>query len=243
MPSVQERLSGLEALAAVKAAIDTRQLAACQSMQLTGLAWSCPGKSGSRWSAHPVVSIIEVGSRYDICLRNYASESCTGNLWLSICSAVNSGNGCKYTDPAGAPAAKRAVDGILVLALNRKAVPPQQDAAFQAAAKAALDAPNVDTNLAAAAEARRRLQIQVDALLASQRPIEAARAYSAYLATDPLWAEGHYNFAIVLAGLELYPDAIGAAQKCAYLAPDGADARNAKDQIYKWEALLAAPAG
>ncbi len=241
LPSTSVRYDGLGALAVVRAAFDTRQLQPCDGMTLTGLGWSCPGGKSARWSAAPVVSIIQYGENYAVCMRAYASESCRENVWLTLCNAADSRNGCQPTDPAGAPGAKRAVDGILILALSRSALTPEQDKAFVAAAEAALGATDIEDRLTAAVETRRRLQRQVETMLANQRMLEAAKAYADYLASDPLWAQGHYNNAVVLAGLELYPDAIAAAQKSIYLEPEGTSARIARDQIYQWEAMQALP--
>lgn len=241
LPSTSVRYDGLGALAVVREAFDTRQLQPCEGIKLTGLGWSCPGGKSARWSAAPVVSIIQYGDTYAICMRAYASESCAGNVWRTLCNAAASRSGCQPTDPAGAPGAKRAVDGILILALSRSALTPEQDKAFVAAADAALGAPDLEERLTNAVETRRRVQRQVDTMLANQRDLEAAKAYADYLASDPLWAQGHYNNAVVLAGLELYPDAIAAAQKSVYLEADGPSARIAKDSIYQWEAMLALP--
>jgi hypothetical protein len=239
MPSVQEQLSGLDALAAIRQAIDTKQvqITSCESPQVSGLTWNCLGKSATRWAGQPVVSIVQNGNRYDICLRTYASESCSGRLWATICSAVDARGGCRFTDPSGAPAARRAVDGILVLAVKRTPLLPEQDALFQAAARRVLDAPPADP--AAQEEDRKRTQVKLEAFIKNNAAVQAARDYSAYLANDPLWADGHLNLAVVLASLELYPEAIAAARKYLYLDPDGKDSRSAKDQIYQWEALLA----
>jgi hypothetical protein len=241
LPSTSVRYDGLSALAVVREAFDSRQLQPCEGMKLTGLGWACPGGKSARWSAAPVVSIIPNGDRYSICMRAYASESCGGNIWLDLCNAAASRTGCQPTDPSGAPGARRAVDGILILALSRSALAPEQDKSFVAAAEAALGAPDIEDRLLAAVETRRRLQRQVETMLANQRMLEAAKAYAEYLATDPLWAQGHYNNAVVLASLELYPDAIAAAQKSIYLEPEGPSARVARDQIYQWEAMLALP--
>lgn len=113
------------------------------------------------------------------------------------------------------------------------AAPPASDEAraFETAVTRARQS-NVDH-----AETWRRTQIRVEALLTAEHHFDAALAYAETLEASPEWALGHYNLSLVLAHLEMWPEAISEMRRYLIAAPDAPDARAAQDQIYRWEAL------
>ena len=56
-------------------------------------------------------------------------------------------------------------------------------------------------------------------------------------------ADGHYNLALLAADRGFYPEAITEMRRYLYLTPNAPDARAAQDQMYRWEAAMAAPVG
>lgn len=85
-------------------------------------------------------------------------------------------------------------------------------------------------------ESLRRTQIQVELALHENRQIDAARLYRQALTEAPTWADGHFNQALIMGDLELFPHAIRYMQNYLVLAPDAPQARAAQDRIYQWEA-------
>ncbi|GAN00069.1 hypothetical protein U91I_03733 [alpha proteobacterium U9-1i] len=86
-------------------------------------------------------------------------------------------------------------------------------------------------------ETRRRTQVRVEALLSGERHFDAALAYAETLEASPDWALGHYNLSLVLAHLEMWPEAISEMRRYLIVEPNAPDARAAQDQIYRWETL------
>lgn len=111
---------------------------------------------------------------------------------------------------------------------------PTHDAQFLAALEVARGQ-GIDRS-----EEMRRAHVQAQSLLEANRPEAALEAYYAATEQMPHWAEGHFNAALVAGRLEFYADAITSMRRFLYLTPNDPEARVAQDQIYEWEALLAA---
>jgi hypothetical protein len=69
----------------------------------------------------------------------------------------------------------------------------------------------------------------------------AALHYEAGVTSDPTWAQGWYNVALVYAELQDYVDAAQCMNHYAILVPDAQDVRAAKDNIILWEAKASHP--
>lgn len=130
------------------------------------------------------------------------------------------------------PAADKFADAWRFLALSRALVDPASDAAFQAQLVAER-AQSVNP------EDLRRTQVQIETMVREGRTLDAARMCRDRLKTAALWAEGHYNMALIYGDLELYPEAINAMRRYLHLAPNATNARAVRDQVYRWEALIA----
>lgn len=66
----------------------------------------------------------------------------------------------------------------------------------------------------------------------------AAQYYAQAIQAAPLWPEGRYNYALVLAKDSCYEEAILQMKRYLKLAPSAPDARKAKDRMYEWEAEM-----
>jgi hypothetical protein len=64
----------------------------------------------------------------------------------------------------------------------------------------------------------------------------AANYYEAGVASDPAWAQGWYNMALVYAELQAYADAANSMKHYVVLLPAAPDVQPAKDNIILWEA-------
>ena len=64
----------------------------------------------------------------------------------------------------------------------------------------------------------------------------AAKFYETGIASDPTWAQGWYNAALVYAELNEYSDAADFMKHYVVLMPDAPDVQPAKDNIILWEA-------
>jgi hypothetical protein len=53
----------------------------------------------------------------------------------------------------------------------------------------------------------------------------------------PWWPQGRYNRALLMGELGFAPEAIQEMRRYLQLVPDAANARQAQDKIYQWEAL------
>lgn len=87
-------------------------------------------------------------------------------------------------------------------------------------------------------EEARRYTVQADELSKISRYDEAIDLYEKALAVCPWWATGYYNRAFLLAEVKDYCWAVRDLQKYIALEPSAKDAREAQDQVYKWEALV-----
>ncbi len=69
----------------------------------------------------------------------------------------------------------------------------------------------------------------------------AALHYEAGVTSDPTWAQGWYNVALVYAELQDYFDAAECMKHYVILVPEAQDVRAAKDNIILWEAKASHP--
>lgn len=84
-------------------------------------------------------------------------------------------------------------------------------------------------------EEARRFRVTAEAAIAEKRLHDAADRYEDALKLAPWWPEGRFNRALVLGELGRPSEAIAEMRKYLQLVPDAANARQAQDQIYKWE--------
>lgn len=241
----------LESLNALYQARDTGAISSrCgTSVTFSGTGWRCSsGSEGGAWTTAPLVSVDRTFGIVFICRRRIANEQCrpteggfswvlAPTNWAYVCREPVD---CSLDHNAHirnvrevSPSILRAVDAIAFLSSRRQPLDPATDAAFASAIQAALASP-ADT------EGLRRVQVQAEAALNGNRTIEAARLFRDALRTQPRWADGHYNLALVYGALELYPEAITELRRYLHLSPNAPDARAVQDQIYQWEALLPA---
>jgi tetratricopeptide (TPR) repeat protein len=66
----------------------------------------------------------------------------------------------------------------------------------------------------------------------------AAAEYEAGLEIDPLWAQGHFNAAVIYGELKDYDDAVWHIRCYLELMPDAPDAQQARDQMLLWQGKL-----
>jgi tetratricopeptide (TPR) repeat protein len=84
-------------------------------------------------------------------------------------------------------------------------------------------------------ENARRFVVQAEAATDANDFAGAADLYAQALEIAPWWPEGHYNRAIMLAGLKDFAAAIDEMKRYLALAPEAPNARAAQDKIYVWE--------
>ena len=82
----------------------------------------------------------------------------------------------------------------------------------------------------------RRFSVQAENAVRNKDLIAAARAYGEALKLAPWWPQGRYNRALIMGELGFHPEAIQEMQRYLALVPDAANARQAQDKIYGWEA-------
>jgi tetratricopeptide (TPR) repeat protein len=63
----------------------------------------------------------------------------------------------------------------------------------------------------------------------------AAAEYEAGLEIDPLWAQGHFNAAVIYGELKDYDDAVWHMRCYLELVPDAPDAQESRDQMLLWQ--------
>jgi tetratricopeptide (TPR) repeat protein len=85
-------------------------------------------------------------------------------------------------------------------------------------------------------EDARRFRVQAEGSVAAKRFLEAAERYGKAIEIAPWWPEAHFNRAVVLAELQNFDSAMAEMKRYLLLKPDAADARQAQDFIYAWEA-------
>jgi tetratricopeptide (TPR) repeat protein len=66
----------------------------------------------------------------------------------------------------------------------------------------------------------------------------AAAEYEAGLEIDPLWAQGHFNAAVIYGELKDYDDAVWHMRCYLELLPNAPDAQDARDQMLLWQGKL-----
>ena len=86
-------------------------------------------------------------------------------------------------------------------------------------------------------EEARRFRVQAEFAVERRRFADAVRAYGDALRVAPWWSQGYYNRSLVLAELRRYGEAIREMKRFLVLEPEHQRAREAQDQIYKWESL------
>lgn len=86
-------------------------------------------------------------------------------------------------------------------------------------------------------EEARRYAVQGLAFAEAKRYEGADAALSKVGEIAPWYPQAFFNRAAVLAAMERYGDAISAMNRYLEIVPDAPDARAARDQIYKWEAM------
>lgn len=84
-------------------------------------------------------------------------------------------------------------------------------------------------------ESIRRFKIQAEASVKDKQFAEAAEYYRQALAVAPGWADGYFNYALMLGEIWDFQGAILNMQHYLDLAPDASNARAAQDKIYEWE--------
>ena len=89
---------------------------------------------------------------------------------------------------------------------------------------------------APSSEYLRRVQIQAASAVKAKRFDDAIDLFGRALDSEPAWADGHYNRAVILAETGSYGMAVREMKRYLKLRPDAADARALQDQIYAWEA-------
>jgi hypothetical protein len=85
-------------------------------------------------------------------------------------------------------------------------------------------------------EDARRFKVQAEAAIREQRYADAAEAFRAALKLAPWWPQGRFNRALILAELGRHAEAIEEMKRYLALVPDAANARQAQDKVYEWEA-------
>jgi hypothetical protein len=83
----------------------------------------------------------------------------------------------------------------------------------------------------------RRFSVQAETAVRRKELVAAALAYGEGLELAPWWPQGRYNRALLMGELGFAPEAIQEMKRYLQLVPDAANARQAQDRIYQWEAL------
>jgi tetratricopeptide (TPR) repeat protein len=91
-------------------------------------------------------------------------------------------------------------------------------------------------------EEARRYKIQAEAAVQQRRMDEALFSYSKAVEAAPWWAEGFFNVALLFAEQKQYDSAVRNMKRFLLLEPKHPKAREAQDQVYRWEAEIK-PAG
>lgn len=83
----------------------------------------------------------------------------------------------------------------------------------------------------------RKYRVQAEFAAKQKRYDDAIRFYGEGVKLAPWWAQGHFNRALLFAGLNRFREAAAAMNKYLLLEPDAPDARAAQDKIYQWESM------
>jgi len=84
-------------------------------------------------------------------------------------------------------------------------------------------------------EEARKYAVQGDFAVEKKNLAAAVDRYADALKVAPWWPEGHFKRGGILAQLDRYGEAVAEMKKVLLLAPDAKEARDAQDNIYKWE--------
>lgn len=85
-------------------------------------------------------------------------------------------------------------------------------------------------------EDARRFRVQAEAAVRRNDFDQAAESFAKALEIAPWWPQGNYNIALIYSELGLHARAIASMRRYLRLQPDAANARQAQDKIYEWEA-------
>jgi tetratricopeptide (TPR) repeat protein len=117
---------------------------------------------------------------------------------------------------------------------GRSPVPPKDpaaEAAFQEEARKYREIPVKPP----VPEEAHKYAVQGDFAAEKKNLAAAADRYADALKVAPWWPEGHFKRGRILADMERYGEAVDEMKKFLLLAPDAKEAREAQDNIYKWE--------
>jgi tetratricopeptide (TPR) repeat protein len=121
---------------------------------------------------------------------------------------------------------------------GHRSVPPKDlaaEAAFQEAARKYREMP-VKPVLP---EEAHKYAVQGDFAVDKKNLTAAVDRYAEALRIAPWWPEGHFRRGRILADMERYGEAVDEMKKFLLLAPEAKEARDAQDNIYKWESAAA----
>jgi tetratricopeptide (TPR) repeat protein len=125
--------------------------------------------------------------------------------------------------------AKRAFANLLGVAARPTPVESAAFAKVVEAYHAAVPRPQLPEHLRA-----KRIEAETDVRQGRLR--EAAEGFGAVLDAAPWWPQGRFNRALILAELGRHAEAIEEMKRYLALVPDTANARQAQDKVYEWEA-------
>jgi tetratricopeptide (TPR) repeat protein len=87
-------------------------------------------------------------------------------------------------------------------------------------------------------EEARRFKVQAESAFEQKKLVDATNAYVMAIRIAPWWPEGYYNLGLLNGELNNPEEAIRMMTRFLALEPNHAKAREAQDQIYRWEAQL-----
>jgi tetratricopeptide (TPR) repeat protein len=90
-------------------------------------------------------------------------------------------------------------------------------------------------------EAVRRLKVQAEDAVREKNFEDAASLYEEATQLAPWWSAGHFNYALISSETGDYDLAVREMKRYLLLVPNAPDARDAQNNIYKWERKASAP--
>jgi len=81
----------------------------------------------------------------------------------------------------------------------------------------------------------RRFEVIAENAVRDKRYNDAISAYEDGLRIAPWWPQGHFNMALLLGQVHYYDEAVEHMQDYLALVPDAPNARQVRDQMYKWQ--------
>jgi tetratricopeptide (TPR) repeat protein len=87
-------------------------------------------------------------------------------------------------------------------------------------------------------EEARRFKVQAESAFERKDIEQALGHYGKACEIAPWWSEGYFNIALLLAETKRYDSAIKNMRRFLLLEPKHPKAREAQDQVYRWEALV-----